>query len=131
MVINLNNKQTEAQDITELQKETMETMSEYITTLAPKMSAMVEELRTNIQEDSWEFLRMMIDGFNWVLEAYNGTSSLINKNSQVINNEEVEKSVNEFGKAFRNQNAEETADIMEKKIIPFLNTLVEAISVSK
>jgi len=127
MIINLNNKSEEEEiDIESLQKETMESMKEYIPNLIPKLEGMVVELRNNIQEDSWEFLRMMIDGFNWVLEAYNGTSSIINKDG-IIDENSVQKAVDELGDCFVNQKAENTAAIIESEVIPFLNNIMSTL----
>lgn len=127
MIINLNNKSEEEEiDIESLQKETMESMKEYIPNLIPKLEGMVVELRNNIQEDSWEFLRMMIDGFNWVLEAYNGTSSIINKDG-IIDENSVQKAVDELGDCFVNQKAENTAAILESEVIPFLNNIMSTL----
>lgn len=127
MIINLNNKNEEEKiDVESLQKETMESMKEYIPNLIPKLEGMVVELRNNIQEDSWEFLRMMIDGFNWVLEAYNGTSSIINKDG-IIDENSVQKAVDELGDCFVNQKAENTAAIIESEVIPFLNNIMSTL----
>jgi len=124
MIINLNNKNEEEKiDVESLQKETMESMKEYIPNLIPKLEGMVVELRNNIQEDTWEFLRMMIDGFNWVLEAYNGTSVIINKDGAIDDNS-VQKTVDALGDSFINNNPEETADLIENGVIPFLNTIM-------
>lgn len=122
MVINLNPGANKV-NTEELQKETMETMKEYLGNLIPKMEGMVTELRTEVLEDTWEFLRMMVDGFNWVINAYNGCSDVINQGEQKINPEEIDTAISEFGKAFRDQDAEKTADSMEKDIIPFLKKL--------
>lgn len=127
MIINLNNKKSEENiDVENLQKETMESMKEYIPNLITKLEGMVVELRTNIQEDSWEYLRMMIDGFNWVLEAYNGTSSIINKDG-MIDEKGVQKTVDDFGEAFIDKSVEETAKAIETGVLPFLKAVLNNI----
>lgn len=129
MIINLNKTSTE--DTAALQKETMETMEEYLGNLIPKMEGMVQELRTEVLEDSWEFLRMMIDGFNWVIEGYNGCSDVINAKEKKISSDEIEPAIASFGKAYRAQNAEDTAKIMDEAIIPFLQKLQTVLSEMK
>lgn len=127
MIINLNNKKSEENiDVENLQKETMESMKEYIPNLITKLEGMVVELRTNIQEDSWEYLRMMIDGFNWVLEAYNGTSSIINKDG-IIDEKGVQKTVDDLGEAFIDKKVEETAKAIETGVLPFLKEVLNNI----
>ena len=124
MIINLNNKSTEEEiDVVSLQKETIESMKGYIPNLVQKLEGMVVELRTNVQEDSWEYLRMMIDGFNWVLEAYNGTSSIINQDG-TIDEAVVQKTVDDLSSAFIGNKAEETATIIEAGVVPFLKCVM-------
>lgn len=121
MIIDIN-KQCENDeniDIGELQKETIESLKEYIGKLSPKLKEMVIELRTNIQDDTWEYLRMMIDGFNWVIEAYNGTSSIINATGEIDENA-IQKTVDELGKAYIYMDAERVANSIEDGVIPFL-----------
>lgn len=124
MIINLNNNKEneEVVDVEALQKETMESMKEYIPNLVPKLEGMVQELRTEIQEDTWEYLRMMIDGFNWVLEAYNGTSSIINANGD-IDEKSVQAVVDKLGDAFIDKRPEDVAGLIESGVIPFLKTI--------
>ena len=38
-------------------------------------------------------MKSTLNGLNWIVEVYNGTKDLINKDSVVINKEEVNKSV--------------------------------------
>ena len=130
MIINLNNTRNEEVDeainVEELQKETMESMKEYISNLIPKLESMVIELKSDIKEDTWEYLRMMVDGFNWVLEAYNGTSTIINADKS-IDESNVQKVVDELGEAFVKKNATQTASSIENGVIPFLNEIIKRI----
>lgn len=121
MVINLNNNE-EKVDIEELRQETMESMKEYIGNLIPKFTEMITELRSDIKEDSWEYLRMMIDGFNWVIAAYNGTSAIINSDNS-IDETKVQEAVDKLSESFIHQEANDVADILEDRIIPFLDCI--------
>ena len=129
MVINLNvNKEDAAEnqdntgDLLELQKETIEMQREYLSNLIPKMREMVTELRSDIKEDSWEFLRMMVDGFNWILEGYNGIASLIGADKE-IDSSVMNEAVRKFGVCYRGKDAQATASSLEEDIIPFLEKL--------
>ncbi len=110
-------------DINELQKETVESINEYLTNLIPAMDKMVAELRGDILEDTWEYLRMIIDGFNWVIEAYNGTKSFFESNQKSIDDTDMESAVKELSHTFHNKEALETSNILEGTIIPFLKNL--------
>lgn len=130
MIINLKNKasnQPNPEELFALQKESISTMYEYNQNLIPKLDAMSVELTENILEDSWEFLRMMVDGFNWVIEVYNSVSALINPNEELIDNSKIESSVQEFATAFRKKDASETSRLIKESIIPFLTSIQDAI----
>lgn len=122
MIINLNSNDNKG-DIEILQKETMESMKEYIGKLIPKLNDMTIELNGELKEDTWEYLRMMIDGFNWVLEAYNGTSSIINADKS-IDETAVQEHVNKLSKAFIGKDEAGTSKILREGIIPFLNEVL-------
>ena len=54
---------------------------------------LMEELNGHRQPDTDEYMKSTLNGLNWIVEVYNGTKDLINKDSVVINKEEVNKSV--------------------------------------
>lgn len=129
MIIKLNNTSAPAdmENTGDIRKETLESMKNYIPNLTDKMSGMVTELRTGIQEDSWEFLRMMVDGFNWVLEAYNALSDLLNPEEKIFSKAEMNDKIAAFGTAFRAKDAQATADALEETILPFLTKLQQQV----
>lgn len=110
------------EELIEYQKETIVMVKEYLTKLIPGMNNSIAELKGDMKEDTWEYLRMIIDGFNWVVEAYNGVSSIINKDN-IIDENAVEMDVKNLGKSFKAKNPEETASVLENGILPFLKTL--------
>lgn len=130
MIIKLNNQSTPnptpapaSEDIELLKKETLESLNGYISNLADKMSSMITELREDIKEDSWEYLRMMVDGFNWVLEAYNSLTDILNPEGSNFDNNAINHTVTEFGKAFCSKNIDSVTGYLESDIIPFLRKL--------
>lgn len=130
MIINLKNKtenQLNPEELKALQSESIETMYEYNKNLIPKLEAMAIELTDNILEDSWEFLRMMVDGFNWVIEVYNVVSPIINPDNSFIDNSKIDMAVQQFATAFRKKDAEETSKQIKESIIPFLNSIQVAV----
>lgn len=110
-------------DIIALQKETLKSVSDYLDNLIPAMHNVCSELSGEEKEDTWEYLRMILDGFNWVVEAYNGTSSYINQNGEVINTAKTDASVAVLSKAYLAKDGAATALAIENEIIPFLTTL--------
>jgi len=129
MIIDLNSAKTnEPEDIEVLQKETLQSIAEYIPNLISGINTVVPELRGEEKEDTWEYLRMIIDGFNWVIDAYNGTSSLINNDKETIDEADISDKNNKLGKAYTSKNGTDVADSLEKDIVPFLNKLMEIAS---
>ena len=121
MIIDLNSAKNEANgdDIKAIQLETLDSITEYIPSLLKGINTVVPELAGEEKEDTWEYLRMIIDGFNWVIEAYNGTASLINENGD-INNSEITEKTKRLGDAYRAKNGAEVAAILKDEIVPFV-----------
>lgn len=133
MIIKLNNQPTlepapAAEDTEILRKETLESLNGYVSNLADKMSSMITELREDIKEDSWEYLRMMVDGFNWVLEAYNALSDTLNPDGANFDNKAFDNTITEFGKAFCSKNIDNVTGYLESDIVPFLRKLDTIVS---
>lgn len=124
MIINLNSNQSpenENIDKKALQIETLQEVATYIPNLIKGINTVSEELSGEEKEDTWEYLRMIIDGFNWVIEAYNGTSDLINSEEKLIDGNTVSDKTNALGKAYTAKNGNEIANILKNDIIAFLN----------
>lgn len=113
------------EELIECQKETAEMIKDYLTRLIPGMKNSIAELKGDMKEDSWEYLRMIIDGFNWVIEAYNGVSSYVNPDKDRIDESAIESAIAKLGKKIGTKNEAETADILENDIVPFLEKMAE------
>ena len=107
-------------EILELQKETLASINEYLGNLIPGMKNAANELSGDFKEDTWEYLRMNMDGFNWVIQAYNGTQEIINADGTVIDNKDID------GTAYKSKDAAAIATSINDDIIPFLEKLKEA-----
>lgn len=127
MIVNLNSNNQSENNIEILQKETVESMKEYLPILIPKLEGMIQELHGELLEDTWEFLRMMTDGFEWVLEAYSGTYSYLCLTENILN-EEAEKNIDAFRKCCDEHNEVEISNLLENSIIPLLNQINTVIS---
>lgn len=114
------------EELLELQKETIETLKEYLGNLIPGMQTVAGELKGEIKEDTWEYLRMILDGFNWVIEAYNGVRDCINKESAVVDDKSFDAGVKKLSDAYVKRNGEAVADALEGEIIPVLEAIKNA-----
>ena len=65
----------------------------YCAKISNALNNLMEELNGHRQPDTDEYMKSTLNGLNWIVEVYNGTKDLINKDSVVINKEEVNKSV--------------------------------------
>lgn len=113
-------------EILELQKETLTSINEYLGNLIPGMKNAANELSGDFKEDTWEYLRMNMDGFNWVIQAYNGTQEIINADGTVIDNKDIDAKVDKLGTAYKSKDAAAIATSINDDIIPFLEKLKEA-----
>lgn len=111
------------EEMNELQKETLETMKEYLGNLIPSITTVIAELNGDMKEDTWEYLRMILDGFNWVIEAFNGIVDYIDKDRKQFDMAVIDSSVKKLSDAYVSKNGVEVANSLENDIIPFLDKL--------
>lgn len=111
------------EEIIELQKETLDTVKEYLGNLIPGMKNVVTELEGDMKDDTWEYLRMILDGFNWVTEAFNGIVDYIDKDGSIFNIKDVDESVKKLSDAYSIKDAVGIAASIKNEIIPFLEKI--------
>lgn len=108
-------------DRKEQQIELLQTVNDYCGRLLPAMNEVIGELKGEKKEDTVEFLIQIIDGFNFVIEAYNVTRDLINEDGNVINDSELEDAVQRLSKVMIAKEYEKAADILESDVIAFID----------
>ena len=81
------------EDLRTQQIEALEVAVPYCAKISNALNNLMEELNGHRQPDTDEYMESALNGLNWIVEVYNGTKDLINKDSVVINKEEVNKSV--------------------------------------
>lgn len=116
------------EEIAELQKETIESLKEYIPNLQRGLSQVTEELKGERKEDTDEYLRMNIDGLNWVIEAYNGTVSSVDPEKTKIDVASLEEGVEKLSKSFMAKEDAGIAESIEKYMLPFLEQFMNAMA---
>ncbi|NLG04907.1 MAG: hypothetical protein GX567_13905 [Clostridia bacterium] len=109
--------------IKEMQIEALQTVHEYLMKLIPSMEEVIGELTGEKKDDTEEYLFQVIEGLNWVIEIFNGTSSLINEKSTVMEKEKINQEVLRLSDAMISKNYEQAATILDSGILPFLNEL--------
>ncbi len=117
---------TEMDTIKEQKIEALKTAEEYLGKLIPAMEQVVEEIRTQMQEDTVDFLLQIMDGFNFMIETYNVTRDMINDPEPLINDEQLESAVGRLSEGFSKKDYPSIADELSTDILPFLKVFKEA-----
>ncbi len=115
-------------DVLDIQKETVETLREYLPRLQKGIGEVITELKGERKEDTDEYLRMNIDGLNWVIEAYNGTVSLVDPEKTKVKVDSLEEGIAALGKSYGAKEDDKIAENLENVILPFLSQLLAAVS---
>ncbi len=89
------------------------------------MNTVTAELTGDMKDDTWEYLRMILDGFNWVVEAFNGVVDYIDKDHVKFDIKKIDNSVKDLSDAYSVRDAVKIANVITKEIIPFLEMIKE------
>lgn len=100
---------------------------EYIEKLIPGMKTLCQELQGERKDDTDDFQKQCIDGFNWIIEIYNRTSDVINADAEHIEKDELNSKIMKLSEALKNKNDIDISESLEQDIIPFLVVLSEHI----
>jgi hypothetical protein len=111
------------------QMEALEELYQYNQKLIPAVEGMITELREGRREDTQELLSIIINGINWTIQVLNHTMDLMNENSEPLDKEKMNNSIQELGSSLQAQDDLKIADNLEKGIIPLLQIIEAKISV--
>ncbi|MBP3468239.1 MAG: hypothetical protein J6K26_01825 [Lachnospiraceae bacterium] len=109
----------------EVQKEVMQEAAEYLTRLIPAAEELKDEFCGELKEDSYDYLNMVVEGLNWVIQVYNGTKDEINSGTEQINSAEMDKKISAFGSAVISRNQQGIAKSLTEDVLPFLRKMKE------
>ena len=120
------------EDLRKEQLEALQAMLDYIPKLRNGMETVAKELSGERLADTNEYLKKVIDGLNWVIEIYNGTSSLINEKENNLDKAAVNKACIDFGEAYKNGDSATQAELLTGALMSFicnLETVAKAVSI--
>lgn len=80
-------------DMLTQQLEALQVVAPYCAKIENAINNVVGELNGNRLEDTDEYIKSIQNGLNWIIEVYNGTRDLINKDSVVIDKETVNAAI--------------------------------------
>lgn len=119
----MENEQMTPEEIRENQIEALGSLTEYSPKLLESMRTSVKELQGEKLEDTYEYLRMVLDGVNWELQVLNGCLSLINEKETVIEKESVNPFIERLSSAFMEKEDDTIVEILVGEMIPFIEKL--------
>lgn len=109
-------------DIRQQQLDALKMVADYSDRLIPAMTDVIAELKGEQQDDTLAFLAQIIDALNFVIETFNVTRDLVNEKEIVIDEDDLESTVNRLSDAMISKNYEKAAQVMDERVLPFLKT---------
>ena len=109
----------------EEQKEAMQEAASYLERLIPVAEELLAEFQGDVKEDSLDYLKLVIDGLNWVIELYNVTRDVINEQEEQIDTETMDKAMKRFGSAVAAHDEVVIAEELNQSVLPFLRKMKE------
>ena len=119
------------EDLRKEQLEALQAMLDYIPKLRKGMETVAKELSGERLADTNEYLKKVIEGLNWVIEVYNGTSALINEKENNLDKAAVNKACVDFSSAYKNGDSATQAELLTGVLMSFicnLETVAKAVS---
>ena len=105
------------------QIEALETLADYIPKLIGGIATVKAELRGARKPDTDEYLKMIIDGINWVLGIVNGCMSLLEEYNIAFDKEKANDYSVAFSNAYGTGNDTAIADSMDADVIPMIRLI--------
>lgn len=105
------------------QIEALETLADYIPKLIGGIDTAKAELRGERKPDTDEYLKMIIDGINWVLGIVNGCMSLLEEYNIAFDKEKANDYSVAFSNAYGTGNDTAIADSMDADVIPMIRLI--------
>lgn len=113
-------KEMDPKELLRMQKENLISADEYLPRLIETAQTVSAELAGEQEEDTHDLFNQVIDGVNYIIEIFNGTLSLTNKDRIVFNTDEVEEMIQILSNAIIAKDDKRVAAAMQNGMIPFL-----------
>lgn len=113
-------KEIDPKELLRMQKENLISADEYLPRLIETAQTVSVELAGEQEEDTHDLFNQVIDGVNYIIEIFNGTLSLTNKERIVFNTDEVEAMIQRLSNAIIAKEDKQVAAAMQDGMIPFL-----------
>lgn len=107
------------------QIEALETLIDYTPKLVKGVNTVVAELSSNRKEDTDEYLRMVIDGINWVLGIINGCLDLVSECNVAFDKEGANDKSSKFSEAYLSKEDDKVAEALDKEVLPLIDIITD------
>lgn len=114
------------EDLRKQQLEALQAMLDYIPKLRKGMETVAKELSGERLADTNEYLKKVIEGLNWVIEVYNGTSSLISEKENNLDKAAVNKACINFSDAYKNGDSATQVTLLTGALAAFITDFESA-----
>lgn len=102
------------------QTEALQVAHEYSIKLINGIKNVADELEGSRLPDTDTYLNEVVNGLNWIIEVTNGTMSLINEESVVIEKDKVNDVINSLSEALKSKDDMAIADILKNGVLGFV-----------
>lgn len=107
------------------QMEVLETVCEYNVKLISGIQDVIEIVHEDEAVDP-EYLNLIIEGINWVIQVTNLTLPLLNQDHERINKDQVSNTMNHLSSALLEGESNKIADILQNGVLLFLEDVEKA-----
>lgn len=112
-------KELTPEELHALQIETLGAIAEYLERLIPAMITVSGEMLGNMQEDTEDVLMQVVEGMNWVIQAFNGTMGVFNEKTVKLNPKELDNHIVKLSDALIAKDNETAAHFIADEIVPY------------
>lgn len=113
------------EDLRSEQLEALKVMLDYIPKLKKGMENVAKELNGERLADTDAYLSKVIEGLNWVIKVYNGTSSIISEKPNNLDKSAINQASLAFSNAFNAKDDAKLSELLIGPLMTFLNDLEE------
>lgn len=108
------------------QIEALETLVNYTPKLNKGIETVIEELSGNSKDDTHEYLRVIIDGINWVLGIINGCLDLVAECNVAFDKDAANIKSKNFSDAYLTKEDAKTAESLRDDVLPLIGAVTDA-----
>lgn len=120
-----NNKVMSPEEKRQQQVDVLKMLKEYSPKLINGIKTVAQEMQGDKLEDTDDYLKNVITGINWELNAINACMDFINEDKPLLNKEEANNVIIKFSDSVISKNDKMTSDLLTNGILPLIEKFTE------